>query len=231
MIHYIILSCKKLEHFRKIQKITWLKYINKDDTFCFLSGKEHKTEEENVYWTDTTDDYLSCPNKYIDYIRNGLNQLDKKWYFFCDDDSFVFPNRLNELLKKYDFNKSHIVMNPNPYEKPDDPKNTRYSNFVETGETFYPNISPLGGGGFAISRFAMINMINYLKNTINPAICVNSDRAIAHWLSASGLKQNDMIFNYFLYNDAPNDLQIKDSRFISFHRVSLDKMVSYCNLI
>ena len=230
MIHYIILSCEKLKYMRKIQRMTWLSSIGIDDTYCFLSAKPKdpsKTEynDTDVYWTNTTDDYLSCPHKYIDYFRNGLKEINQQWYFFCDDDSFIITHRLKKLLSDNHRDSALMIMNPNSYEKPDPPESTRHPEFKEYGETFYPNISPLGGGGFILNSIAMRKVRDYIVNTANPAICVNSDRAFAHWFIGSGCNLSNIIFHNGLCNNSPKDGQLKDERFLSFHRISSTEMI------
>jgi hypothetical protein len=94
---YIILTCEKYLNTRvKWQKETCFKDVPESDLY-FLSCKEIKP---NIYGWDTEDDYKSCITKYIKFFQNLTINYD--WYMFIDDDTYVFPNRVEQYLANYD---------------------------------------------------------------------------------------------------------------------------------
>lgn len=104
-IAYIILTCEKYLKTRVSWQLqTCFKYINKKDCY-YLSCKSSTQKNNNtnhdvhIYGWNTSDDYRSCPDKYIAFFKN-LN-IDYDWYVFIDDDTFVFPSRINKFLSSF----------------------------------------------------------------------------------------------------------------------------------
>lgn len=96
-ICYIILTCKKnLQTKVKWQKASCFKNTPQED--CYFLSCEN--ESPNIYGWDTADDYASCIDKYIKFFQNMI--LDYDWYMFIDDDTFVFPKRIEQYLPTLD---------------------------------------------------------------------------------------------------------------------------------
>jgi hypothetical protein len=108
-IAYIILTCEKYLTTRVSWQLqTCFKYVNKNNCY-YLSCKPSLINNTKIHGWNTSDDYRSCPDKYIAFFKN-LN-IDYDWYVFLDDDTFVFPNRINELLSKYNSKKIIYIGN------------------------------------------------------------------------------------------------------------------------
>jgi hypothetical protein len=106
-ICYIIITCEAyLKTRAQYQRNTFLKLVDPKDVF-FLSSK--MDFQNRVYGWDTTDDYASCPIKYLEFFTNM--DLDYDFYLFIDDDTFVFPKRLTNTLLKYDSKESLYIGN------------------------------------------------------------------------------------------------------------------------
>ena len=113
-IAYIILTCEKYLQTR----VPWqfqncFKYINKKDCY-YLSCKPSTYLISNklplpIYGWNTSDDYRSCPDKYIAFFKN-LN-LNFDWYVFIDDDTFVFPLRINKFLSGFNEKQNIYIGN------------------------------------------------------------------------------------------------------------------------
>ena len=96
-ICYIILTCEKYLPTRVNYLLeTSLKTVNPRDIY-FLSCR---SIEPNVYGWNTPDDYEGCPLKYVRFFQNMTLNYD--WYYFMDDDTFVFPKRLNKFVLNYE---------------------------------------------------------------------------------------------------------------------------------
>jgi len=103
-ILYVILTCEKYLKTRyHWQKNTFLSKTKYD--YVFLSA--NPDEKNNVIGWYTTDDYASCPIKYLEFFKNYKSDYD--WYFFIDDDTFVFEDRIEPILKKYNKNDMYYI--------------------------------------------------------------------------------------------------------------------------
>jgi hypothetical protein len=103
-IAYIISTCEKNFSSRvQYQWDTFLKHVPREDVY-YLTAK--MDEEKRHFGWDAPDDYYSIPLKYIYFFKNMKIENDYDWYFFPDDDTFIFPNRLEKLLQDYDCNKN-----------------------------------------------------------------------------------------------------------------------------
>ena len=103
-ICYIILTCEKYIDTRvKWQKQTC--FSNTDLSDCYYLSC--KNIGESIYGWDTEDDYKSCIIKYIKFFQNM--DLEYDWYMFIDDDTFVFPKRVEKYLGKFDCNDALYI--------------------------------------------------------------------------------------------------------------------------
>jgi hypothetical protein len=103
-ICYIILTCEKYLPTRAAwQRENCFKHVNSKNLY-YISCKPGPN---SVYGWNTTDDYISCPLKYIEFFRNM--DLDYDWYVFIDDDTFIFPDRFSKMLAEFDSTKTLYI--------------------------------------------------------------------------------------------------------------------------
>jgi hypothetical protein len=143
-ICYIISTCDKYLQTRvKHQMDIMLKNVNKEDIYYLTSKPD--IENRRFGW-NCMDDGKNITWKYIHFIFN-MNIPDYDWYIFIDDDTFVFENRLKNLLLTYDSNKNYYIGHELDHIKRD----------------FCLYMS--GGAGYAISNSLYKVIYNYVKNT------------------------------------------------------------------
>ena len=174
-VGYIILSCKPFLQTRaKWQRETWLSKVPQD-SYVFLTGAIG-SNEPNVVNMNVADSYESCPWRYYQYIQqNTMSKYD--WVVFPDDDTFIFPERLNKLLEGLDPNKSTYVGR----------------------ELTWPIMYMSGGAGFALSRSAYSALREYLLVTPREKLEFHEsgDVTMGVWLKwIDGLERvNSNLFN------------------------------------
>ena len=135
---YIILTCEKYLNTRaKWVLENSLHKVDKKDIY-FLSCEP---KEPNIYGWNTPDNYEGCPMKYIKFFQNMT--LDYDWYFFMDDDTFIFTDRLNEFISKYDKNEPLYIGN-------------RCENYS------FP-IYMSGGSGFLLTKPLYLSLIQFIR--------------------------------------------------------------------
>lgn len=198
-ITYIILTCENYLPTRGQAMLdTWLQNV---DEYYFLSAKADITKR--VLGWNTPDDYQSCSKKYIEFFRNVDIQSD--WIVFVDDDTFVFPQRMKNMLS---------TKNPN------DPL---YIGYEFPNPTDHGGMS--GGAGFVLSKNTYTQLRNYLRTTEDVWISMYTDVSMATWLLArlSGIQKIiDYRFHPFQCN---SDLEFRDA--LTFHYVNPYTMVEY----
>ena len=189
-ICYIILTCEKYLSSRvKFLLQTSLKNINPTDIYLLSC----KSIDPNIYGWDTPDNYEGCPLKYIRFFQNM--KLDYDWYYFMDDDTFVFPKRLNNFVMNYNKEDSLYIGN-------------RCKNYS------FP-IYMSGGGGFLLTKSLYFSLIDYIRNTPEDTLLTSiyGDYLIGLWLTNINKKTIEVdIFNSSIHK---NDSQLEN--YISFH--------------
>ena len=105
-ICYIISTCDKYIDTRvKYQMETCLKDVDKNDIYYLTSKPD--IEKRHFGW-NCMDDEKNITWKYLHFIYNmNIDYYD--WYFFIDDDTFVFKERLIEYLNSFDYNNLYSV--------------------------------------------------------------------------------------------------------------------------
>ena len=94
-IAYILSTCEKYKDTRvKQQTESFSKYIDMNDVY-YLSCK--MDIDNRIFGWNSLDDSFNIIFKYIYFFQNVT--LDYDWYFFGDDDTYVFHERLVSLLK------------------------------------------------------------------------------------------------------------------------------------
>jgi hypothetical protein len=206
-ICYIILTCEPFLKSRcEWQKRTWLTQVGPTHDYFFLSAKADP--ERRVLGWDTVDDYTSCPIKYLALLRSAAIDASKyDWIFFCDDDTYVFHDRLVAYLDNL---------------KTERPVNSR----LYVGHLLcegYPYMS--GGAGFALSPQLFQDLCEYTRDSNNmPAIHRYSDVSFGYWMNdiAQSGKEIILVHEPQKFNGSPHrdEKEIDDA--ITFHYVRED---------
>lgn len=198
---YIISTCDKyLETRVKYQMDTFLKDVNKEDIFYLTSTSNH--EKRHFGW-NTMDDFQNITWKYIHFIHNMDSILDYDWYIFIDDDTFIFIERLQNLLKNYNKNDLYYIGNELDH--------------IEKEFCKYMS----GGAGYVVSNSLYRLLYNHVKN-------VGINNSYKHWcddlcvgLWINQLKSNNNIiqidnknFHIEIHN---NEAELNNA--ITFHRI------------
>jgi len=203
-ICYIISTCNKyLETRVKFQMETMLKDFSTNDIYYLTSRPD--IEKRQFGW-NCMDDEKNISWKYIHFIYN-MNIPEYDWYIFIDDDTFVFQNRLENLLQTYNHNECYYIGN-----QLDDKKNTH-------------GLYMSRRAGYAISNALYSEMYSYLReNGINNSYKhLQEDLCIGLWVQdiskKDGIKVHNINNNLFHLDSHKYDNELSDA--ITFHKVTL----------
>ena len=197
---YIILTCENYLNTR----VKWLLEnclysVNPNDIY-FLSCRKI---EPNIYGWNTADNYESCPLKYIRFFQNMT--LDYDWYYFMDDDTFIFTERLQQLLLNYDKNQPLYIGH-------------RCENYS------FP-IYMSGGSGFLLTKSLYLKLIDYIRATPEQELLVSiyGDYLIGLWLSNI---DKYVISNKLLHPTThTNDYELQN--YVSFHYLKTEEQYKF----
>jgi hypothetical protein len=84
---------------------TMFKNVNKEDIYYLTSTPNIEQRQFGWYTLDHQENVV-C--KLIYFIHN-MNIPDYDWYVFIHDDTFIFENRLQNLLQNYQSNEPYYV--------------------------------------------------------------------------------------------------------------------------
>jgi hypothetical protein len=149
-ILYVILTCDKNKDRQRWQRETWLKEI----PHIYLD----KPIGEEIY--------NNAPLKYIDFFICQPDLLIEPYdfFFFCDDDTFVYTDKLESFLAG---------------------ENSKAFMIGFSGGTFpiyNLNIQWCSGGaGIALSRECVKNIQTHLRSTPKPLVTHETDISLAIW--------------------------------------------------
>lgn len=153
---YIILSCDKYVPTRcEWARKSWIR----DSHYVILSSTPDRTK--GVLGWNTDDSYQEAPQKYIAFLKN--TSIDADFYVFCDDDTFVFTDRLEAYLAPFDSSKRLCI----GYEQ------------------VHPDLRTMSGGaGFVLSRSCFQAIQGYIRSTPVKNIRVShyTDISMTLWL-------------------------------------------------
>ena len=206
-ICYIISTCDKYLQTRvQFQMDTMFKNVNKEDIFYLTSKPNINNRQFGWYCMD---DPQNITWKYIHFIYN-TNIPDYDWYVFIDDDTFVFKERLKNLLTKYDSSENYYI--------------GKELDHIKKEFCLYMS----GGAGYALSKslYALITdyVIKIGKNAayyplINLKEQFCDDLCVGLWIQeiAKTNKINQINNNLFNLAQHENDFQLNDA--ITFHKV------------
>ncbi len=154
-ILYVILTCDKNKERQRWQRETWLKEI----PHIYLD----KPIGEEIY--------NNAPLKYIDFFICHPDLLAEPYdfVFFCDDDTFVYTDKLEMKLDVY----IHPLF-------------TEHCTMIGFSGGTFPiyNLQIQwcsGGAGIALSRSAVKNIQTHLRSTPKPLITHETDISLAIW--------------------------------------------------
>jgi len=220
-ICYIISTCDKyLDSRVEFQMNTFLKDVPVTDIY-YLTSKPN-IEKRQFGW-NCMDDSQNITWKYIHFINN-MNISNYDWYIFIDDDTFVFKNRLENLLNQYNYNECYYIGKELQHIK----------------EQFCLYMS--GGSGYAISNALYSHIYKYIRKIgINEAyyFLINLKEQICHDLCI-GLWIQEIIKTNVNVKQINNDLfhieihsnEEELSSAITFHNVNTKEQYEfYQNLI
>jgi hypothetical protein len=176
-----------------------LKDFNKDDVYYLTSKPDFEKRQFGWYCHD---DDKNITWKYINFIYNmDINNYD--WYIFFDDDTFVFENRLTNLLKDYDPNECYYI--------------GKELDHIKDTHCLYMS----GGGGYAIS--------NKLYNLIYQYVRINGiqssfkhwcdDLCIGFWIQEISKENKVYQINNDLFHIGLHDTESELETAITFHKV------------
>ena len=201
-ICYIISTCDKyLETRVNFQMDTFLKDVNHEDIY-YLTSKLN-VEKRQFGW-NCMDDIENITWKYIHFIYN-TNISNYDWYIFIDDETFVFQNKLENLLQQYEHNDYFYIG----------------KELIHIKDEFCLYMS--GGAGYAISKALYLKIFSYLQNigTNNSYKHLSHDVCFGLWIQdiekIDGIKVNKLNNDRFYIESHKNDIEISDA--ITFHKV------------
>ncbi len=146
-ILYVILTCAQNANRQQYQKDTWLKGVD----YVYLD----KPVGEEIY--------NNAPLKYIEFFKEYKGDYD--WLIFCDDDTFIFTERLKNCLAPYISDKFYCV--------------------GFKGGTFQLHNLQItwcsGGAGISINNYVADQIQWHLDNVPRPIITHETDISLAIW--------------------------------------------------
>ena len=209
-ILYTIVSCVRHQETRRSwQESTWIKRISPEDDYVYLLGNRSGKNHTFCTVRGKQDGYHDCHFKYYDFItRYKYNHFD--WIFFCDDDTYVFCDKLKKLLKDYN-HKSNVILG-----------RVGIVQNKEVGSNFltkYPIKFCSGGAGFAVSVPVILHLKNYLKVNRFYPVAPGGDTSFASWVQKTNL--TDCIIN------KGNVFQCQHPRGVELGGITMDEIVTY----
>ena len=200
-ICYIISTCDKYLDNRVTFQIesTFLKDVPLDDIY-YLTSKPNIAQRQ--FGWNCMDDPKNITWKYIHFIYNmDIPQYD--WYIFIDDDTFVYKNRLQNLLINYDVDECHYIGKELDHIKKD------FGLYMS------------GGAGYAISK-GLYKLIYEYVRTKGVNDCFKhwcDDLCIGLWIQeiAKTTNVNQMNSNLFNVGLHATDAQLITD--VTFHKV------------
>ena len=100
----LIMNCKKYEWKADIQRTTWLKTIPNFIKYYHVIGNEELetdfelSNDDNILYVKTPDDYNSLPNKVISSFKAINDTFSYKYIFKTDDDQNLINSNFFDVL-------------------------------------------------------------------------------------------------------------------------------------
>jgi hypothetical protein len=210
-ICYIIKTCDKyLDNRLLYQANSFIKNINIKDIY-YLTSKPDISKRH--YGWNTNDSYEHLNWKVLNFLYN-VYIPNYDWYIFIHDDTFVFTERLNEMLTKYDSKSNYYI--------------GKELEHIQNDFCLYMS----GGAGYILSS----SLFSLLKKHI---IINGLERSFKHWcedlntgLLLLEISKNNQIIqinnNNFHVDVHSNELELKTA--ITFHRVITKEQYEFYNI-
>lgn len=179
-IAYILLTCEKYLTTRVVhQTATCLANVPQDDIF-YLSSQPRPGR---VFGHGVPDDVKFLTHKYIQFLRHvgplllsaaEYSDKDYDWYFFGDDDTFIFVDRLCAFLSqsgqhpslvRYSADEDHYIGSALTHLK------------KQTGVVYAS-----GGAGYLLSRSLFRKVIDVVLHTNTPFYHWCADLCMSLWI-------------------------------------------------
>jgi hypothetical protein len=155
--------------------------------------------EERLFSWGAPDNYESLPLKFIDFFKNIT--LDYDWYFLIDDDTYVYTDRLKDLLSTYSTTDSLSI--------------GYILNHLEATEW---GLYHSGGGGTVVSRALYDKLCHFVRTSPWPMVHRHwcADICLGLWIKAvSGELLHHPTFHHENYNPSTDDC----STAVTFHHL------------
>lgn len=201
-ITYVVLTCNKyLETRCKWCIDSWLTKLSSNESYLFLSSKPD--EKNNIVGWNTPDNYESCSRKYLEFFRNI--KINSDWIVFVDDDTFVFPNRMRDMLQSYNSNEKLYI-----------------------GKLLYGPIPTMSGGaGFCLSQKMFKEIQHYIQHNNIVLDTIYSDVFVGQMVQKlKGIYVWNLYFNSHPHHEEGNT---KDA--ITFHYVTEELFKYYLQFV
>lgn len=176
------MTCEKYAERNDSIKETWLNKINEVSDYRFLSAVPDNNKKLGYH---TPDEYDFAPLKNWYFIKNFNDFESYDWVFFCDDDLYCFCNRLENLLMQFDHNRQ-IAIGERMVAKTD-----MYERFISSNRITYPVPFFAGGGGYAVSRPAILKIKEWISKLEKPEWSYHTDVSFGHWFRFADIELID----------------------------------------
>jgi hypothetical protein len=196
-VAYVILTCEKYISTRvQWQLQTMFKNVNRNDLY-FLG---HTMDpDRRIFSWGAGDSYEELPSKFIDFFRH--THLDYDWYILIDDDTYVFIDRLLEILSTYQSHDSFAV-----------------GQVLDHIRDTYWGLYLSGGAGTIISSMLYHQLCNYVRTAPSNMVSCHwcADISLGMWIKqVGGQLFHHPQFHADIYNPSKDDI----TKAITFHHL------------
>lgn len=195
---------------RAWQENTWIGKLPSGSDYVYLLGEKCKKNHTFCTIKNGKDKYEHGHFKYYDFITK-YNYENFDWIFFCDDDTYVFDNKLRSLLNNYSPKLSIVIGRAGIVNHKE--KNSNYL-------AKYPIKFCGGGAGWATSLPVMCYLKAYLKVNVVYPFAPGGDTTFGAWLKKINLHNCIVDKGNMFSNGPPTDIQFSDvlvDDVITFH--------------
>jgi hypothetical protein len=190
-------------------------FKNNQVTDIYYLTSKMNSEKRQFGW-NCMDDPDNISWKYIHFIYNMSISHYYDWYIFIDDDTFVFQERLENLLQNYSSSECYYIGK----ELKDKQNNCLYMS---------------GGGGYAISNKLYSQIYSFIKNNgINNSFKhLRYDLCMGLWIQEiskkHGIVVNQINNNLFHLDCHKSDNELENA--VTFHKVITLEQIEFYQAI
>jgi hypothetical protein len=210
-IAYIISTCEKYISTRvEYQKKTFLKYVSDEDIY-YLSSKMNETNR--IFGWNVPDDPEHILLKYTEFFKNI--SLDYDWYIFIDDDTFVFPNRIEKMINENRYN----------------PKDNIYVGKILDHIQYEWGLYMSGGAGYIVSRNLYEHFLKIVREETHEKIFRHwcDDLCIGLWILEIAKFEPVTTINNDDFHIEMNESEESLYKAITFHHLKKKEHYDYYN--